>query len=180
VSLLTPAELQALGIGGALSAAELQVIIDREEAELVRLFGANYDGMAVTESVRGGDPSLYLKRRIGTVSSIAEYYYLGDTATTLVSTDYYIWPNEGRISRLPERMAWGRLVTVSYVPQDDTGLRRLVLAELIRITTEQSASGGSVGGLSFSLGSSGSSDTTGAGWKAQRAAQYARLGWLSR
>lgn len=178
MSLLTPAEIQAMGIGLALTTAELQAVIDREEAELVRLFGANYDGMAVSEDAVGGGPSLYLKRRIGTVSSIAEYFYLGDTATALTATDYYIWASEGRITRLPERTAWGRLVTVTYVPQDDSDLRRMVLIELIRITTEQSASGGSVGGLSFSM--SGSSDTTGAGWKAQRQAQYARLGWLSR
>jgi hypothetical protein len=178
VSLLTPTDAQAMGAGLSLTTAELQTVIDREEAELIRLFGAHYDGTAVTEQATGGGSSLYLKRAIGTVSSVAEYYYLGDTATTLAATDYHVWSEEGRISRLPEYARWGRLVTVVYTPQDDRNLRRMVLIELVRIATEQSTAGGSVGGLSFSIGGGG--DTTGAGWKAQREAQYARLGWLSR
>lgn len=178
MSLLTPAEAQALGAGLSLTTAELQAVIDREEAELIRLFGPHYTGVAVVEQVPGKGASLYLRRPIGTVSGISEYFYLGDTATTLVAADYHIWADEGRITRLPEYAKWGRLVTVTYIPQDDSELRKMVLIELIRIATEQSTAGGSVGGLSFSIGGGG--DTTGAGWKAQREAQYARLGWLSR
>jgi len=179
MSLITPAEAQALGAGLVLSTAELQALIDREEAELVRRFGPNYAALTpISEQTEGGGCSLYLKRAIASVTSIAEYYYLGDTATALVATDYYVWGSEGRIARLPESMKWARLVTVVYTPQDDTELRKMVLIELIRIAESQSAGGGSVAGLSFSV--SGGSDTTGAGWASQRERQYARLGWLSR
>jgi hypothetical protein len=178
MSLLTIAQAQALGAGIGLSDADLQVVIDREEAELVRRFGANYVALTpVSETVHGEGKSIYLKRQIGSVSSIVEYIYLGDTApATLVAADYYAWLDEGRIERIDAR--WGRVVVVSYIPVDDSELRRMVLIELVRIATEQSTAGGSVSGLSFSIGSSG--DTTGAGWAAQREAQYARLGWLSR
>jgi hypothetical protein len=181
-SLLTPAEAQALGAGFGLTTAEVQAVIDREEAEIIRRYGAHYViATPISETVTGGGPSLYLKRAIGSVSSVNEYAYLGDTAALLTAADYYVWGDEGRITRLPEHQRWARVVAVSYVPVDDSNLRKMVLIELVRIATEQStsASGGSVSGFSFSMsGSAG--DATGAGWHAQREAQYARLGWLSR
>ncbi len=180
MSLLTTAQAQALGVGLALSDADLQVVLDREEAELVRWFGAVYTGAAIAETVRGGMRTIKLKRKIASVSSIIESAYLGDTApVTLVAADYYVWASEGRIERVPYGMTaavqWGRVVTVSYVPTDDRDLWRMVLAELVRISTEQPASsGGSVSGLSFSIGGSSS----GSSFEAQRAQAYARIGWL--
>lgn len=185
MSLLTAAQAQALGIGLSLSATDLQAVIDREEAELVRLFGAVYTGAAISETTHGGGRSLYLKRRITSVSSIIEYLYPGDTApVTLTTSDYFVWGDEGRIERVPwgttASTTWGRVVTVSYVPTDDTDLWRMVLAELVRIATEQTATsgGGSVAGLGFSV--SDSSSASGGSWGNLRAAQYARIGWLSR
>jgi hypothetical protein len=182
VSLLTIAQAQALGAGIGLSDSDLQVVIDREEAELVRRFGANYAALTpVVETAHGGGRSIYLKRQVTSVTSIVECLYLGDTSpTTLTATDYYVWGQEGRIERVPygttAACRWGRVCTVTYTPVDDSDLRRMVLVELIRIATEQTtAGGGGVSGLGFSISDSGSS-----GWSRQREAQYARLGWLSR
>jgi hypothetical protein len=186
MSLLTIAQAQALGVGLGLSDTDLQAIIDREEAVLVSLFGAVYTGAAISETTHGGGHSIYLKRGITSVSSIVEYLYPGDTApVTLVSADYYVWPAEGRIERLPYGTTaashWGKVVTVSYIPVDDTALWRQVLIELIRISTEQpaSGSGGSVSGLGFSVGASSSAGAA-QSYTAQRSAALARLGWLSR
>ncbi len=140
MSLLTIAQAQALGVGLGLSDADLQVVIDREEAEIVRLYGAVYTGAAISETVHGGGRAIYLKRQIGTVSSIIEYLYPGDTApTTLTTADYYVWTSEGRIERLPwgvsSSVRWGTPIVVSYIPTDDRELWRMVEAELVRIAT---------------------------------------------
>lgn len=186
MSILTIAQAQALGIGLGLSDADLQTIIDREEAELVRLFGAVYTGTAISETVHGGGRSIYLKRGVASVSSVTEYIYPGDTApVVLTSQDYYLWPAEGRIERLPWGVKasthWGNPITVSYIPTDDTALWRMVEAELVRIATEQTATsgGGSVSGLGFSVSESGGASSS-SNWNNLRAAQYARIGWLSR
>jgi hypothetical protein len=185
MSLLTIAQAQALGVGLGLSDTDLQIILDREEAILVRMFGAVYTGGAISETTQGGGRSIYLKRQITSVSSITEYLYPGDTApATLVAADYFIWGSEGRIERVPygttAASRWGRVVTVSYIPTDDRDLWRQVLIELIRISTEQPASGGgSVSGLGFSVGASSSSGGADS-YSAQRGAALARIGWLSR
>src|SRR5678809_557072 len=115
-------ELQALGIGVGLDDDTLQAVIDREEADLVRLFGPVYIAATpITETAHGGGRSIYLKRRIASVASIVESLYPGDTApVTLIATDYYVWGQEGRIGRMPygstAASRWGAVVTVSYLP----------------------------------------------------------------
>lgn len=140
MSLLTVAELRDL-VNTGLVDAKLQVIIDREEAEVIAQYGAHYVNGATTiaETVSGGNGSLFLKRRIGTISAIAESTSLGGTAITLTASQYFVWAGEGRISRLPEGAAWGRSVVVTYVPADDTALRKQVLIELVRLALEQTA-----------------------------------------
>lgn len=181
-SLLTPADLQALGIGLDLSTSALQSVIDAEEAELNRRFGTVAG--PIVESLKGGRKSLYLKRAVTSITSIVEYLYLGDIAPVALTTlDYYVWNDEGRIERVPwgstASSCWGGLAVVTYVPTDDTSLRKSVLTELVRIGTEQPASSGtgeSVAGLGFSVGKSVSGGST---FDTQRSAAYARLGWLS-
>jgi len=140
MSLLTADELRAL-VQTGLDDADLQRIIDREEAEVIAQYGAHYTDAStpVSEVVSGGGCNLFLKRRISAVSSIAEASTLGGTATTLTASQYYVWPGQGRITRLPEGTAWGSQVTVSYVPADDRPLRRQVLIELVRLALEQTA-----------------------------------------
>lgn len=179
MSLVTPTDLQAQGIGLALSESELQTVIDQEEAELVRRYGPNYADAPITETVAGGGQSLYLRRAIASITSIAETWLLGEAPNALVAADYYLWGDEGRIERLPGHTRWGHAATVVYTPIDDTDLRRMVLTELCRIATEQTTPGGaSVAGLTFRIGQQ--TDADGAGWAAQRSAQYARLGFLGR
>lgn len=178
--------MQALGVGSNLSGDDLQTIIDREEVELVRLFGAVYVAATpIAETTHGGGRSIYLKRQIGTVSSIVEYRYPGDTAPiTLVAADYYVWQQEGRIERVPygttASSRWGAVVTVSYIPVDDRSLWRMVLIDLVRVGINRRESGTwsetkKAGEISHTV--SGSVGT--AGWEAQRAAILSRLGYLS-
>lgn len=172
-SLVSTSDVNALGAGGGLGDTDLQSIIDREEAEMVRRFGAHTGSRA--ETVHGGTGSIYLKRAISSITSISEYLYLGDPAPlTLVATDYYVWSDEGRIQRLYGGYApfrWGPMVIVTYTPVDQSDLRKQVLIELVRLATNQDT-GASISGLGYSI-SGGPKDTS--AWQASREALYARL-----
>jgi hypothetical protein len=139
VSLLTVDELRAQ-VQTGVNDVELQTIIDREEAEIVARYGAHADGSsAIVETCDGGACSVYLKRRVLSVTSITEAQSLGGAATTLTSTQYYAYPGQGRVTRLSEGTRWGRSVVVTYVPADDRPLRTQVLIELVRQALEQTA-----------------------------------------
>lgn len=140
MSLLTVATLRAQ-VNTGVDDTKLQTIIDREELEIVSRYGAHYvDGSTtISETVDGGSCSIYLKRRIGTVSSITEAQSLGGATTTLTSTQYVAYAGQGRIVRLSEGTRWGRTVVVTYVPADDRPLRTQVLIELVRQALEQTA-----------------------------------------
>lgn len=173
MSLVTPADVNAVNAGGGLSDANLQAVIDREEAEIIRRFGAHYvDGSTtVSETVPGERLSIYLRRALTSVSSIVEYDYLGDTSpATLTSTDYYTWSAQGRIERLPRGVRWGAAVVVTYVPADDNDLRSQVLIELVRVGAAQNT-GQAVSGLGYSIGGNVSAQD----WQHARAMQYTRL-----
>lgn len=171
--LVSAVDCQALGIGADLATADLEAVIDREEAELVRHFGSAT--AARTETLDGDTGVVLLRRQISAVSAVTESVSLGDTPDTLTATDYAIRALAGYITRLSEGTLWGREVNVTYTPVDDTPLRTVVLLELIRIATEEAASGsgGEVAGLGFSVGMRVATN-----WQAQRAAQYARMGGL--
>jgi len=170
VSLITPADVNAINAGGGLSDADLQAVIDREEAEIVRRFGANYPG-PITVTRPGGQKSIYLGRAIGSITSINEYYYLGDTApTTLTSADYFVWAGQGRLERIGSACKWGAYAIVVYVPTDDTDLRVQVMLELVRIATNQKMAG-TVSGYGFSVETIQDEKQ----WHVLREAQYARL-----
>jgi hypothetical protein len=138
MSLLDVATLRAQ-IQTGMDDTQLGVLIAREEAEIVARYGAHYDSSAIAEPSIGGMSNIYLKRRIGSVVSIDEATVLGGTASTLDSSQYYVWGSQGRITRLPEGTRWGCSVVVSYVPQDDRPLRLQVLIELVRLALEQTA-----------------------------------------
>lgn len=132
MSLLT-VDMARMLIDTDLSDPNLADLIDREEAALIAHYGAHYaPATTITALLNGGGPSIYLPRAIGSVSSISETVALGEMAQALTITDYYVWPSEGRITRLPERARWARLVTVVYVPANDTAERVQVLIELLR------------------------------------------------
>ena len=137
MTLLDTSDLRML-VSTGLDDFDLETIIAREEAELVRRYGVHGDGSTpISETVAGGTRNVYLSRPIASISSIVEATTLGGSTTTLAATSYYAWLGEGRITRLPEGTCWGPSVVVSYVPQDDRERRRQVLIELCRLTLSQ-------------------------------------------
>ncbi len=150
MSLLSPAEVKEL-VRTSASDTVLQHVIDREEREVVRLFGAHYvdSETTISETLAGGTRNLYLRRRIASISSIVEYQTLDATSgTTLTSGDYLLWANEGRIERMPATAVaswfaggatWGAKVVVTYVPYDDDDDRRAAIIELVRLALERTA-----------------------------------------
>lgn len=181
-ALVTAAEAKARGVGLDLADADLQELLDREEAEIVRRFGPNYPGPQTDEAYpreRFGR-NLYLTRAATSVTSITEYVSIGDTApTTRASTDYYLWPGEGRIEAAYGAQGFGARCTVVYVPIDDTDLRREVILDLVRAATDAaSLVASTVSGLGYTIsgGRSSSARTTA---RDAREAAYSRLGWLS-
>jgi hypothetical protein len=181
MALLTAAEAQALGVGAGLVPADLQRILDDEEAELVRRCGAHTGLITEVLRTRRGDDSVFLSRPIGAVVSLSDQLYVGDPLPTpRDAADYQVWASEGRIERAAMSLPWGAVVTVSYSPADTQALRRSVLLELARVAIEQAASvgagGGSVSGLGYSVSSGGGTATD---WGRARQTQYGRLGWRS-
>jgi hypothetical protein len=167
MSLLTVDELRAQ-VQTGVDDVELQTIIDREEAEIISRYGAHADGViTIAETVDGGQCSLYLKRRIASISSISEAQSLGGAATTLTSTQYHVWAGQGRITRLAEGTRWGRSVTVTYVPADDRPLRTQVLIEIVRQALEQTAMAAESVAGEYSF--------TAPDWEKQRRRLYKRL-----
>lgn len=187
MSLLSIEDLTMLGIGTDLSSADLETVIDREDDEIVRRYGAHFvnSTTTLTEIAHGGGSSLYLKRAITSITSVTESLYLGDSAPIVLTTaDYYAWPSEGRLQRLsgygPAGARWGAVVTVVYVPQNDNALRSQVLIDLVRLSLERRASGTwnetkTTGTISHTV--SGGVGAT--GWDEQRASVMRRLGYLS-
>jgi hypothetical protein len=176
VSLISTDDVTRYGAGGGLADADLQIVIDAEEAELVRRFGAHSGSRA--ETLHGGGRSIYVRRPIASITSIVEYLYLGDAAPiTLATADYYAWADEGRIERLygvyPGPAIWGPRVVVTYTPSTaDLTLRKQVLIELVRIGVSQDT-GASVSGLGYSI-SGGPKDSQ--AWRSARESLYSRLG----
>lgn len=138
MSLLTVAEARAL-VESTLSDSELQDVIDRIEADITAKIGAAYDGSAISETVEGGYGDIFLKRAIGSISSITERATLDSTTTTTMTTsDYYTWGKQGRITRLPRGSIWGAAVTVSYVPTDDSEKWKMATVDLLKMTLARS------------------------------------------
>ena len=149
MSLLTVAELKAQ-IRTSLTDAQIQSVIDREEAEVIKLYGAHYVGISTTvsETLAGAMRNLYIRRRLTSVTSITEYQTSDSTDGTLLTavTDYRIWAAQGRIERMPSNNisgygvgVWGAIVTAVYVPADDNDLRRAAIIDLCRLALERTA-----------------------------------------
>lgn len=143
-NLVSAAEVQAL-VDTSVSSANLDIIITREEAEIIRRYGAHYTDVntAITEThVRedgDGSENLFLARPILSVSSVSEKSTLTADASALTENTHYVTvADQGRLIRLggwpqENRTGWGRIITVNYVPQDDTERRKRVIIELIRL-----------------------------------------------
>lgn len=169
MSLVTPAMIRAQ-INTSLSDADLQNVIDREEREVIRVAGAHYTSSTqiITETLTGGRRGINLPRAITSVTALSEATVLGDTPEALTAnTDYYVWPELGRIERLPCGRPWGPVVLISYKPADDTDLREAVIIELVRLALEHTALRSETVQGEYSY--------TAVDWEQARADQLARL-----
>ena len=129
MSLVTVAEARALVNTGLLD-ADLQVVIDRIEADITSKVGAPQTDVYATEVVktlRGEGENLFLPTEIYSVVSIVE-----DTVT-LTADQYQTWGG-GVIERLPMGTGWGDRVVVTYKPADDRSVREGVIIDLLRLT----------------------------------------------
>lgn len=177
--LLTAAQAHARGVGLDLSDADLQSVIDDEEAQMIAKHGPHGDGViSVSEVARREGGSIFLRRAAVSVTSVTQAEYPGGTGTVLATTDYYLWP-QGQLDLYPASTPYaaqydaGKQLTVVYVPVNDLALRRSVLLELVKITTEESAtSGGKVSGLGFSVDDSTATIEVGSRARAYRKLEF--------
>lgn len=135
MSLTTVAEVRAL-INTSLGDGDLQVVIDRIEAEINARIGAPQDGdnsVTVVQTLSGYSAKhLFVKSEIGSVSSVIE------DGGTLAASDYRSWPG-GMIERLPVGNTWGEVVTVTYKPADNRQERKAAVIDLVRIDINRTA-----------------------------------------
>lgn len=151
--LLTAADYAAI-VPTTLSADVLQDIIDAEEAEMVRRFGAAGDGVTtITETFETTGADLFVSRPIVSIISISVISYIGATSHALTTNQYYRLPPNNQIRLSP--FLTGAFVTVSYVPANDTAIRRAILIDLVRLQTAGYATTGEdISGLGYSIKSS--------------------------
>jgi len=140
MSLVTVADVRAL-VRSALNDAQLQAVLDREQARLVQRLGAPYvDAVTpLTQTRRGEGRYVFLPRRILTVSAVSERLTAGGEAAALTAGDYYVHAESGMVERLPQGLKWGELITVTYVPADDRAEWRGVLIDLTRLALTRTA-----------------------------------------
>ena len=122
-------------INTSLADVDLQVIIDRIEAQITERIGApQTDAYAttVTKTLRGEGPNLFLPTEIYAVVSITE------DGAALVAGDYQVWAG-GVIERLPIDSGWGARNVVVYKPTDDRLKRTQVIIDLTRLVLERTA-----------------------------------------
>lgn len=136
MGLVSVAEVRAL-VKTNKADADLQAIIDREDAAIVRYCGPHYVDATTSFTKRfygTGEGSLFLPQRILAVETVTEDGVLLDPAE-----DYRVWSDQGRVQRLPVGWYWGDVVDVKYVPQDDREERKAVIIELVRLALEHTA-----------------------------------------
>jgi hypothetical protein len=139
MSLVTLAEVRAL-INTSLVDANLQVVIDRVEAEVTARIGAPQDdsGTAtITKILPGEGDNLFLPGEVASIVSIVERDE-GGVTYTLLETDYRVWGG-GVIERLPEDSHWEDQVLVTYKPVDDRLRRTAAIIDLVRLDLSRTA-----------------------------------------
>ena len=157
-SLTSIAEVRAL-VRSRLSDADLQVVIDREEAWLAGRVGPLTGERTDTFTPGLGDTPLYLRRR-------AESVVLTDASRTLAASEFLFTPSTGQIRRIwtpdltnepPWRqlyLGWQGTVTATYTPADEADVKRAVI-ELVRLATgETGYDSETIGDYSYTRGAS--------------------------
>ncbi len=138
MSTLTLGEARAQ-IETDLNDTALQTLIDDAEAEITERVGAIDSQVDIIreDSVK----LLFLSRKVKTMTSIVEE--VGTVSTTLATNDYVLRENNRVYERLSTgtnpRRYWAPLVTVSYVPQDDTKRRKQVAIDLVKLAIAYNA-----------------------------------------
>jgi len=130
MTLLTVSELRE-HVQTSLVDDALERLLDDAEASIVKHAGDLAD---VTEFVDGGGPTLVLRRRADSITSVVESFGVGDV--TLATND---WRARGAyvLERLRTgtnpRSSWRGPVQVVYEPEDDTATRKIVQLDLIKL-----------------------------------------------
>lgn len=144
-NLVSTDEVRAL-VKTGLTDAQLETVVDRVEDYITDQIGEPYsEGVTITETVSGGGKNLFLKRPVSSVSSVTEYSQLSDQtgASLEENTQFYLWPDQGRLERIGgiwgSEGKWGRMVEVTYVPQDQTKKRKQVIIDLVRLELSRTA-----------------------------------------
>lgn len=137
MSLVTVSEARVL-VPTALNDVQLQAVIDREEARMVQVCGANYvdTDTRITETIYSPESGyLYLKRRLTSVFRVTE----DSEVLGAADDEYRAYLDQGVLQRLPAGTEWGDEISVIYVPYDDNEHRKQVLIELVRLAIERTA-----------------------------------------
>lgn len=140
MSLVSVDDLKAL-VTTPLTNAQLQVIIDRVEADVTDKIGAPYaDALELVEvaTPAGSRLNVYTRRPIEAISSITEKRSMTADTETVVTTAYYTWADQGRIERI-DGLEWGPLVTITYRPTDQREKRRAAIIDLVRLHLQRTA-----------------------------------------
>jgi hypothetical protein len=133
-SLVSPNDVRPL-VNTGLTDDELQVVIDRIEADITARIGAPQTDAyttTLTKTLRGEGPHLFMPTEIYAVVSITE------DGAALAAGDYQTWA-AGVIERLPSDSNWGDRNVVVYKPVDDRLRRTQVIIDLARIVLERTA-----------------------------------------
>lgn len=132
--LVFPSDVKAI-VNTSISDDNLQVVIDRVEAQVTAKIGAPQNdaySISITKTMRGEGTNLFMPTEIHSVVSIVE------DVSTLTSDEYQTWGG-GVIERLPEDSFWGDRVVVTYKPTDDRLKREQVIIDLVRLVIERTA-----------------------------------------
>jgi hypothetical protein len=134
MSLVSPSDVRTL-VPTNLTDDQLQAVIDREEAGVVRLYGAHYvdEDTTVSEELSGGYGALFLCRQVAKVVSVTE------DGVLLAASAYDLWGDQGKLVRRPLGRWWGRQVEVEYVPVDDSEQRAGAIIDLVRLSVNRTA-----------------------------------------
>lgn len=127
MSLVTVAEARAL-VSTDLSDADLQKVIDREEAELAARIGLLTGARTETLYPDHSTERVYLRRPTTavTVTNDGEAVTLGDD-----DGEYRLVKNGSALHLVNDN--WGEVVTAAYTPSDELRVKRVII-ELIRLT----------------------------------------------
>lgn len=124
----------------ALSAPELQALIDRVEESLLDRFNFSYDQVnnqwdEVTDQQKGGGKNVFVKAKIASISGITEHD-LGQDPVTVDATFYHLWSLQGRIERTQGN--WQDVVNVTYRPDLPLSKWAEVVISLVRLQASRS------------------------------------------